>query len=486
MNTNFTIPFATLKNAITIPLFNLGSQPIDILWLLKSLVLLAVVALVAKSSKQLLKRRLLAGFIANEPDRELISNLASFTLALIGVVFVMQAMGLRLESLAVIAGGLGIGIGFGLQELTKNMVSGITLLGERKLRVGDLIKFKGTEGYIHDISIRSTVIKTFHGSELIIPNTQLTESQVEKWGYQSGLGRIDIPVLIDQSSDLVLVTEILLRTAFMEANVLIDPRPKVIFKGFGETGFNFELWVWVDHIDRSATVKSALNFLIEYHFRQHGIKIAFQLGDSWAITKGFPMDLESGGMTQTKPLKTSLPFPIPALRDQLLHIQYFQDFDEIELRSLLELGYRKNLSNGEILAKQGEYHNVFCVVLKGAVDAIYENNKISQRMFTFQEGEFFGELPLLLNIPCPTSMHARGEVILFVIGAEGFHNLLGRYPNFKELVAEEMIKRQENIRLCQATLRSMGLLTDEHETNPVTWLRERLLRIWGNKAKVDR
>jgi len=483
MNTTYlSALFSDLLNMIQSPLFSLGTQPITILWLAKCLLLLLVVLLAAKWSKLILKKRLLVGFVTNEGDREVISSLAAFATATIGIALVLQVVGLKLESLAIIVGGMGVGIGFGLQDLTKNLVSGITLLGERKLRVGDLIEFKGIEGYIEEISIRSTVVRTFHGSELVIPNAELSNSQVENWSYQSRRGRIDIPVLVDHRSDPVLVTEVLLRAAYMEKAVLFDPAPKVVFKGFGEVGLNFELWIWVDPIDRGAAIKSAMNFLIEYYFRQHAIKIAYRQGDSWLPGNDMARDMATVQTARSQSLEATPLYPTPPLREMLLGLRYFKDFDEIELRGLIELGYRKHLGNGEILVNQGKYHQAFCVVLEGSIDAIYENDKISRRLFTFQTGEFFGELPLLLKIPYPTTMRAVGDTTLFLIASEGFHYLLDRYPKLKDDVTEELTKRQENIQLCQATLRTLGLLTDEHVANPVTWLRNRLKKLMGDKS----
>ncbi len=483
MNTDLTVYSQTLFTLINTPLFKLGTQPVNLLWLLKFLLLFSVVILTTQWSKQILKRRILVSLVTNEGDRNIIANTASFTLAIIGILLIMQAMGLKLESLAIVVGGLGVGIGFGLQGLTKSLVSGLVLLGERKFRVGDLIDFKNTEGYIQDISLRFTVLKTFRGSELIIPNTQLTDSPIEKWHFQNLFGRIDIPLMIEHNSDLVLVTEVLLRAACSEAMVLAEPAPKVVFKAFGESGLHFELWVWVDHIDQRTSIKSALNFLIEYQFRLHHIKMAYRPVDPWLACNqvSSPVETPSVGLPLVSDSQTIM--PTPPLRDLLLAMCYFQDFDEIEIRKLIEMGSRKNLNAGELLVKQGEFHSAFCIVLAGEIDAIYENDKISQRLFTFQSGEFFGELPLLLNIPYPTAMRAVGDVSLFLIDGSKFKDLLDRYPKLSDYVTDEMAKRQDYIQLCQPTLRDMDLLTDEQVSNPVVWLRDRLMKLWGNTVK---
>lgn len=161
-------------------------------------------------------------------------------------------------------------------------------------------------------------------------------------------------------------------------------------------------------------------------------------------------------------------------------LPYFQYFDELEIRELIEKGSPRYFNPGDILVKQDEYFPFFCVMLKGEVDAIFENEKVSQRLFSLQHRDFFGELPLLLKIPYPTSMRAVGEVVLFTIPEDCFADLLSRYPRIKAAVSEEMLKRQEYIQLCQSSLKKMGLLPEELDNNPVTWLKSRLMKLWGS------
>jgi len=142
-------------------------------------------------------------------------------------------------------GGLGIGVGFGLQEITKNLISGLTLLVEGKLQVGDYIEFDGLLGYIQEISIRSTVIRTFDGVDVVVPNSNLTSNRVLNWSYKSLTGKIRLSIGVAYDSDPVLVTETLLNSAYTESAVLHEPPPRVIFKGFGDSSLEFELWAWI-------------------------------------------------------------------------------------------------------------------------------------------------------------------------------------------------------------------------------------------------
>ncbi|NJA08315.1 mechanosensitive ion channel [Methylococcaceae bacterium WWC4] len=455
------------------PIFTLGTQSVNVIWLAKFTLCLGLMLLVVRWIRHILNTRLLVGLVVNEGDRKLIANLAGFTLLAVGIVAIMQVMGINFETLALIFGGLGVAVGFGLQDITKNIASGITLMSERKLKVGDLIYFAGGEGRIRDIFLRSTVITSFQGSELIIPNVQLTNNIVEKWGYQAKRGRVEVPVVVEQHSNLVLVTELLLKAAGQEPNVLSDPVPKALLQGFGDIGLNFELWVWTDHIDQRSLIRSALNFRIEYLFRLHAIKIPYHPTDNRSLYQATD--------AAANPINGSLEAAsMPSIHNALIELPYFQYFDELEIRELIEKGSPRYFNPGDILVKQDEYFPFFCVMLKGEVDAIFENEKVSQRLFSLQHRDFFGELPLLLNIPYPTSMRAVGEVVLFTIPEDCFADLLSRYPRIKAAVSEEMLKRQEYIRLCQSSLKKMGLLPEEFDNNPVTWLKSRLMKLWGN------
>ena len=244
-----------LGNIFTTPLFYLGGQSISLLWILKILGLLIFVSILARIIKRLLKYRILLSLGISDSNREAISTLISFTLAALGYFIVIQTMGINLASLAVVIGGLGVGIGFGFQDLTRNLISGLTILGERKLKAGDLIEFHDQLGYIREISIRSTVIQTLQGSELIIPNTELTNSVVVNWNYDNCQGRINLEVGVAYGSDLLVVTDILLNSAMMVKEVLDLPAPQVIFSGFGDNALNFVLWAWIDRMDRALIIK---------------------------------------------------------------------------------------------------------------------------------------------------------------------------------------------------------------------------------------
>jgi small-conductance mechanosensitive channel/CRP-like cAMP-binding protein len=467
--------FTWFRETLNAPLFRLGLETITLGWIIQVIALLAIISVLAKASKHFVKNFLLIKLRISEGNREVIGTLTGLSLATLGFIVVLQTMGLDLASFAVIIGGLGIGIGFGLQELTKNLVSGLTILGESKLKVGDLIEFNNNIGYIKEISIRSTVIRNFNGSYLVVPNTELTSNSIINWNYESFHGRLEIPVGVDYGSDPVLVTEILLESAAMETNVVNDPPPKVVFRGFGDSALNFELWVWVHRIDQRAFTVSRLNFIIHYNFKRRNIVVPFPQRDLWLRN---PETLQSSA---TDSPQTLIPTTdaCPTLKSLLLNFPCFTHLNDLELRGIIEMGDRRYLKPGEILVKQGDYYGYFCVVLSGAMNAIYETETLSNRLFVFEQGDFFGELPLMLEVPYPTTMIAAQTTTLFLISKACFHDLLQAHPHLADEVAQELAKRQDALQSYQQKLKEMGLLKESDLSNPVEWIRRRVSQIFG-------
>jgi small-conductance mechanosensitive channel/CRP-like cAMP-binding protein len=469
----------------TAPLWEMGEEKISLIWILRLILSFLIVAFITTIVKRFLKHRLLGKLGIDAGNREALATLISYSFGAITCVIVIQLSGFNLATFAVVAGGLGVGIGFGLQDVTKNLVSGITLLVERKLRVGDFIEFDGISGYIEEISIRSAVIHTLDGNEVIIPNSKLVENKIINKSYTNLKGLIKIPVGVAYGSDPVLVTEVLLNSAYMDTNIIDNPPPKVFFIGFGDNALNFELFVWVNTIDKELLIKSSLNFIIEYNLRTAGIQIPFPQRDIWLKN---PETLKSGSQLETK-IETDIP-QLPQqrtsspklffLRDLLRQVSYFQSLNDLHLRSLIEMGCRQHLDASEIVCRQGDSGNAFYLILSGAIEAIYEQEGTEKHLFTFSESQFFGELPLMLGVPYPTTMRAVSETILFTINSQSFGQLLKSYPELAEEIAQELAKRQEVLQEHEKQIEALKLLKEsQEETNPVRWLRKRLKRIFS-------
>ena len=162
-------------------------------------------------------------------------------------------------------------LGFGLQNLASNFISGVTLLIEQPIRVGDFIEIDKLLGTVENISIRSTTVRTLDGVFVIVPNIRFVENNIINWSYRDPRCRLHVSIGVAQGSDTLLVTEALLAAARKDPKVLTDPPPRVWFKGFSESAMLFELLVWTNQPTESEPIKSALYFGIdrEFHHRRH-------------------------------------------------------------------------------------------------------------------------------------------------------------------------------------------------------------------------
>ena len=237
---------------------------------------------------QLEKKWLQQSYFSRSAKETLVTmtGYAGFALALI---IGLSLAGVSFANLAVIAGALSVGIGFGLQNIVNNFVSGLIILFERPVKRGDWIRVGNTEGYVQKISVRSTVIQTFDRSDVIVPNSELISNQVTNMMLNDNYGRLIIPIGVAYGSDTDLVRTLLLEIAGANDRVMNDgsaPKPQVLFLEFGESSLNFELRCHLANIDERLTVKSAINYEIDRAFRKHNISIPFPQRDLYI--KEFP------------------------------------------------------------------------------------------------------------------------------------------------------------------------------------------------------
>ena len=206
-------------------------------------------------------------------------GLLHYALVLVGFITALSVLGFDMKNITIIGGALGIGIGFGLQTIVSNFVSGLILLFERPLKVGDSIQLGDQWGMVKHLGLRATVIETFDEAEVVVPNADLISGQVTNWTLANRRVRIVIPIGVAYGSDLALVMKTLLGCAADHSLVLADPEPRVIFSAFGASSLDFELRVWIADFDDRRTVQSDLLLEIDRRFRDLDIEIPFPQRD---------------------------------------------------------------------------------------------------------------------------------------------------------------------------------------------------------------
>lgn len=208
-----------------------------------------------------------------------INRLIHYAFVIFGIVIALSTIGIGLQNLTVLMGAFGIGIGFGLQNIVNNFASGLILLFERSIKVGDVVQVNGEWGTIKNLGLRATVVATFARSELIVPNSDLVSTTVTNWTLTNRQIRLVLPVGVAYGSDVPLVTSVLNQVAKENTLVMNFPEPIVLFTAFGNSSLDFELRVFTSDIDNILTLKNQLNREVDRLFRENGIEIPFPQND---------------------------------------------------------------------------------------------------------------------------------------------------------------------------------------------------------------
>ena len=240
-----------------------------------SIVTFLIVIVVTRAVQRWLDHKFLPATELDAGLRNSIRTAAGYIGFFIAVGLATAQMGLSLEKIAIVAGALSVGIGFGLQSVVNNFVSGLILLWERPIRVGDWVVVGEEQGYVRRINVRATEIETFDRAAVIVPNSNLISGVVKNWVHNNRIGRIIVPVGVSYDADPEEVARILESCAREHSEVLSEPAPTVLFIRFGDSSLDFELRCFVGNVEASLGVKSALLFSIFRKLREAGIEIPY-------------------------------------------------------------------------------------------------------------------------------------------------------------------------------------------------------------------
>jgi small-conductance mechanosensitive channel len=240
---------------------------------------IALASIVIANLLALSTRRLLAVRGAEAGAQFAFAKIVRYGVIAVGVVAGCNTMGLRLDALLAASAVLAVGIGFGLQNIAQNFLSGLVLLVERPVRHGDFVKVGDIYGTVDDIGLRATHIISRDQVTIIVPNSALVTAQVVNHSRPTTNLRIRIAVGVDYGSDTARVQRVLLEVAKAEAGVLAEPAPEVRFEDFGESAMLFALLCWIGHAREDLRISSALRFAIDKAFRKEGIEIPFPRRD---------------------------------------------------------------------------------------------------------------------------------------------------------------------------------------------------------------
>jgi small-conductance mechanosensitive channel len=268
-----------LRSLGDLTLFTVGGTAITVSRVALALALVAAFYAASRLLGRLIRGRLAGRLRVEQRVLYAVLQILHWALVLLGLFLGLQVLGFDLTSLAVIAGFLGVGIGFGLQNVIANFLAGIILLFEQSLAVGDRVTVGGYDGDVERVSMRATQIRTRDNIAIIVPNSRFIDSEVINWSHGDPRIREHLAVGVAYGSDVERVRRVLLEAAKEHPAVLKEPAPEVWFGRFGESSLDFELLVWLPEPSGRRRIRSDLHYAIDRKFREAGIVIPFPQRD---------------------------------------------------------------------------------------------------------------------------------------------------------------------------------------------------------------
>lgn len=256
------------------PLLPIGKSHVSIFGMVSTISLLIIWCLIVNKQQAWIDNRLLTKTTLDIGLRQLLSSVARYTIIFIGSLIILQTSGVDISSLTIFAGAIGLGISFGLQTITTNLVSGLILLIEKPIKVGDRIDLDAVRGQVVKISLRATTVVTGDNFAVIIPNSEFIKGKVTNWNMNGANVRFSFPVLVSRTADLAQVQKILQQVVDDHPGVLQEPAPDVIFDEFKDKNVTFALRVYTtDYLSKPAALKSELSLDACQRLKDAGIPI---------------------------------------------------------------------------------------------------------------------------------------------------------------------------------------------------------------------
>lgn len=295
---SFSEIISSAHDILTTTLFQLQETQVSLLNLIIFILFLIAFVIASKVIKRILLRRVLPRFEIESGLRYTLARISQYIIVTIGILISFQFIGINLSSLAVIFGFLSVGIGFGLQNITSNFISGLIVLFERPISVGDRVEVAGIQGDVLEINIRATKIRTLNKVSIIVPNSEFVSSNVINYSHGDPEYRLDVEVGVSYGSDLDTVLKALIEVAKENKNVLQNPEPQVHLVSFGDSAWNMQLRVWIPDVKRYPIIRNEVNQAIVRKFQEYDIEIPFPQRDLH-VRSSVDLPVKNDGQKQT-------------------------------------------------------------------------------------------------------------------------------------------------------------------------------------------
>jgi small-conductance mechanosensitive channel len=272
--------FNQVKEFLNVPVTKLGESEITLWTIVYLIFLIFILFYTTAKLRRWVVYKVLSKSKIDLGVRVAVGTIIRYIVLAIGFIIVLQTVGIDLSSVTILAGALGIGIGFGLQNITNNFVSGIVILFERPIKVGDRIEVGKVSGDVIRISMRSTTIVTNDNISIIVPNSEFISSTVINWSHIDRNIRLNFPINVSYKEDPERVKKLLLEVVTENEGILKEPKPDVLFDKYGESSLNFNLRIWTrEYINRPGVLKSQVYYAVFKKFKENGIEIPYPQRD---------------------------------------------------------------------------------------------------------------------------------------------------------------------------------------------------------------
>jgi small-conductance mechanosensitive channel len=288
-----------IEGVLSYPLFTIGESELTVGTILFLLFAFALVIVAERFLRKQVLTRVLGRTRFDPALQFAVARFTGYVFIVLGFYICLTLVGINLSSLAILAGAVGVGIGFGLQNIVNNFVSGLIILAERPISIGDRVEVAGVAGQVRAINLRSTLVVTNDNISIIVPNGNFISEVVTNWSHGDPKVRFRIPFGVAYGSDVEKLKRVVLELASQHPAALKDPAPDLFFDGFGDSSLNFELVVWSAEMTfKPRRFRSDLNYAVEAALRKNGIEVPFPQRDlhlksgNWAIESPKSKDSE--------------------------------------------------------------------------------------------------------------------------------------------------------------------------------------------------
>lgn len=274
LETRFSKYISWLNSGITV-----GGTKITIMNIAYVILFLFFITFTSRILKKTLQKNIFPRTRLEIGTRASLVNIINYSFWVLGIIIGINLLGINLSSLTFIIGALGVGIGFGLQNIVNNFISGIILLFDSSIQVGDMVQIGNDWGTVSRINIRTTIVQTFDNASLIIPNSEMLSNKVTNWSFKDPKIRLQVKVGVAYGSDVQLVRNVLNKILNDLPDILKDPAPRVDFSDFGDSALIFTIRFWIPSTSVWLSAPTEFRFKIDEEFKKNNIEIAFPQRD---------------------------------------------------------------------------------------------------------------------------------------------------------------------------------------------------------------